>query len=155
MAASSNVSAMLQQMQQLQMQQMQQMLVAARETSAAAATDFDTGPAGKKYRKDDTAVLTTSATLFWQLPAKRLQEIIEALKPQFDAIATSDFCTDKDLLCGLVWMLSGVKPTLQLNSLGVDNYADLISKIKIAAVRYEQDLGPRFGKVTWMGLNIG
>ena len=150
MVASSNVTAMLQQMQQLQMQQMQQMLVAAQQTSEAAASDAATQPASKKYRKDDCAALTGSATLFWQLPAKRLQEIIEALKPQFDAIATSDFCTDKDVLCRLIWMLSGIKPTLLMSSLGVENYADLIAKIKTAAVRYENDLGPRFGQVTWM-----
>ena len=150
MASSSNVTAMLQQMQQLQMQQMQQMLVAAQQTSAAAADDAATQPASKKYRKDDTAALTGSATLFWQLPVKRLQEIIEALKPQFDAIATADFSTDKDVLCRLVWMLSGVKPTLVLSSLGVDSYSDLTVKIKTAAVRYETDLGPRFGQVTWM-----
>ena len=151
MAASSDVAAMLQQMQQLQMQQMQQMLVAAQQTSAAAAATDAAGPPSKKYRKDDCATLTGSATLFWQLPAKRLQEIIEALKPQFDAIATSDFSTDKDVLCRLVWMLSGVKPTLLLSSLGVENYADLTAKIQTAAVRYEGDLGPRFGQVTWVG----
>ena len=105
---------------------------------AGSSSEMEQYP--KRSKKDDTNALTSGATLLWQLPFKRLQEMIECVNEKMDAIATVDIANDKELLCRLIWCLAGIKSNVVLSSLRATSYQHLNQKIKTASDRFRGEI---------------
>jgi hypothetical protein len=104
----------------------------------AAPDGGECDPPSKKYKKGDSAMLSTGASLLWQLPVVRIQGVVETLEPAFDGIATDGF--DKETLCRIVWLLSGVKANLAVSSLRCQTYAVFNERMRVAQTRHIADV---------------
>ena len=107
------------------------------QAAPAQNEDADSQPS-KKYKKGDSTLLSTGATLMWQLPVMRLQSVIETLESTFDGIATNGF--DKEDMCRLIYLLSGVKSNLGVSALRCESYQNFNERMLVAQNRHISDI---------------
>ena len=88
-------------------------------TSSSSSEDAETAEANKK----DAKQLHRGATCLGKLPKIRLQELAESGGEAFDSLFISKL--ERDDLCRLLWLTTGVRPNEKTVNFRVKNYKEL------------------------------
>jgi hypothetical protein len=75
-------------------------------SSSSSESDSASDVPAKSYNKSDTAALTTSATVLWKLPRKRLLQLTEGAT-ELDPTVTGSL--DQKDLCKLVFLFTRIR----------------------------------------------
>ena len=94
----------------------------------------------KRYKLNDEALLTNSASLMFQLPEKRIQCLIQDLVEDFDGIFLNDF--SKEELMRIVYSLTGVKANQNISNLRQTTFQAFNSMMVNAQARYKASVNP-------------
>lgn len=87
----------------------------------------------KKYNKSAKAKLTASASELGGLPSVRLGEALERCDSRIDPTVTADH--SREALLQLIYIVTGLKPSLKLAHLRVKDYSSMYARFKAAFQR--------------------
>jgi hypothetical protein len=88
---------------------------AAAAPQEESSTSDEVEASARKYVKDDTAALTTSATVLIKLPRKRILQVLESAAPEvLDATVTANL--DLETVGRLIYIFTRIRPLLHRTS---------------------------------------
>ena len=98
-------------------------------------------PANKKKKqvKLDEKTLTSSASVVFKLPCKRLKQFIVAIAPDLDTLVTTTF--GSEILCRILYALCGLRPQTPISSFGAKSFKDVTEQIVVRGNFYRKRNG--------------